>query len=64
MGTARQEARTEEPGYKSSEFWLTLTSMICATVMRGFQLISDEVWLGVVAGGAGIYNINRAFIKR
>lgn len=62
--TAKAKARSEEPGYKTSEFWLTLTIVICATVLRGMQLISDEMWGGVAGVGGLGYNINRAIVKR
>lgn len=62
--SAASKARTEEPGYKTSEFWLTLFAMIAATVLRALGEIDADAWMIVVGGGGLGYNINRALVKR
>lgn len=64
MTTAKVAARSEEPGYKTSEFWLTLVAMVAATVLRVLNDIDADAWM-IVVGGSGVgYNINRAIVKK
>lgn len=57
-------ARSDEPGIKTSEFWLTALVIVAATVLRVTGDIDADAWM-VVVGGTGVgYSINRALVKK
>lgn len=51
-----------KPGYKTTEFWVTLASIIGPALLPGTQ-ISPDIWMGTVAGLAAIYTGARAYTK-
>lgn len=61
-----EDVRSAEPksGWKTTEFGITITVVVAATVLRGFDKISDEMW-GLAAGlNGGAYAIARGLAKR
>lgn len=52
------------PGAKTSEFWLTLGTIVAATILTALKVIGPEVWAAVVLGGSGAYTASRAVVKR
>lgn len=51
-------------GRITTEFWLTLATLIAATVLLGIGKVTGEVWLGVVVGNGGVYALGRTMLKR
>lgn len=51
-----------KPGYKTTEFWVTLLSIIVPAVMPGLQ-ISPDVWMATAGGLGAIYTAVRGYTK-
>ena len=50
-------------GYKTTEFWVTIVTIICATVLAAMDSISGQAWaLAVGVNGAG-YSLSRGVRK-
>lgn len=50
-----------KPGYKTTEFWLTLIGLLGPAFLPG---ISPDTWLAVAGGLVAIYTAARAHTKR
>jgi hypothetical protein len=50
-------------GLFTTEFWLTVITLICATVVLATGDIDADKWLFVVGGASGVYNISRGVAK-
>lgn len=72
MTTAKTKAPTgAEPGpvepkagLVTTEFWLTALLVLCATVLRLANTISDEMWAATVVPPVGAYTLSRAYMKK
>lgn len=56
--------RTTVPGYKTSEFWLTVLLIVAATALRLTNGIDADAWMVVCAGGGVAYNFSRGIAKK
>lgn len=50
-------------GLKTSEFWLSIVTIIAATVVLVTGDIDADKWILVVTGAAGAYNLSRGLAK-
>ncbi len=61
--------KAAKPGYKSTEFWLSLMAMIISAVVASGTLQEGSIWSSVV-GVVGValtsmgYNASRATVKQ
>lgn len=51
-------------GIRTTEFWLSLGVIVCATILRALGEIDTAAWTTVAAGGSGVYAIARTVTKR
>lgn len=51
------------PGYRTTEFWLTVVSMVLVGVGLYLNKIPVDVALPVIVGGASMYSIARGIAK-
>lgn len=51
-------------GMKTTEFWLAVVVMVCATVLAFAGHISDAQWMQVMSIVVGAYAVGRGLAKR
>ena len=51
-----------KPGTMTSEFWVTLVSIVVLAILGGLDKLSPEL-IAAVAGPAGIYALSRGIAK-
>lgn len=54
----------ERPGWQTSEFWLSVVSIVCATALRVTHDIDADAWMVVVTGSTLGYAASRGIAKR
>jgi len=52
-----------KPGTRTTEFWLALAALLCASVLLGLDKIDATVWVAVAAGVSGFYSVGRGLAK-
>lgn len=62
MATPR--VRKSVPGHKTSEFILSVVTVVCATVLLLFERVSSTEWSTMVGGVTGAYAIARTIVKK
>lgn len=50
-------------GLKTSEFWLTVLVITCATALRVTGDLDAESWKWAVTGATAFYTASRAYVK-
>lgn len=60
---------SEKPGYKSTEFWLSLVAVLVGAVFASGVVAEDSIWaqaLGVLSSvlGALGYSVSRSLVKK
>lgn len=50
-------------GVFTTEFWLTITTLIAASILAALGTISPELWAGVAGLSGGTYSISRGLAK-
>jgi hypothetical protein len=50
-------------GWKSSEFWLQVAVIACATLLLAMDKINSEMWAIVAGVNGGAYVLGRSFVK-
>lgn len=51
-----------KPGYKTTEFWVTLATIILPVILPGFTL-SPEVWVTLAGSVTAVYTAARNYAK-
>lgn len=54
---------TTTSGVKTSEFWLSVLTIIAATVVLTTGDIDADKWILIVTGAASAYNLSRGLAK-
>jgi len=52
-----------KPGFLTTEFWLSVLTIVAATVMLGVSKIDSNLWMVAIGIGSGGYNISRGLAK-
>ncbi len=66
---AQQETKTAKPGYKTTEFWLTVASQIVGVLLVSGVVAEDSPWSKVIGmaamalSGMG-YSVSRGAAKK
>lgn len=54
----------DKPGWSTSEFWLAVLVVICATALRLTHDIDHDAWMVVVGTATGGYTLSRGIAKK
>ncbi len=56
-------APVKKPGYKTSEFWVTVASIVGTLVATSVANLPDAEAIGIAGGLALAYNVGRVAVK-
>lgn len=58
------KAEPETPGYKTTEFWMTLVVILLAFALVLTDHVDGDQWLILAGAGGGAYSVSRGLAKR
>lgn len=57
------EETPSKPGWQTTEFWLSLATLLCATVLIGLDKIDASVWAAAAGVSSVGYALSRGLAK-